>query len=134
MKRILIDTNAYVAFKRNDPDIVQLFRTVDYIAINAVVLGELLAGFRCGTRADINRRELDLFLASPRVFSLPITEETADFYALVFEQLRRKGLPIPTNDLWIAASAMQHGLGLVTLDGHFAHVEGLAMMLKGGTL
>ena len=90
-------------------------------------MGELLAGFAAGTREARNRAELARFLASPRVGILNVTADTADSYALVYAGLRRKGQPIPTNDLWIAASALEHGFGLLSLDAHFAHVEGLRL-------
>ncbi len=127
MKKILIDTNFYVAFKRQRKSTVELLRQVEYIGMNSVVLGELLAGFRCGMRESENRRELDRFLDSPRVEVLDIDEETADFYAGVFCALKEKGRPIPTNDLWIAASTLQHGLALATLDEHFEHIDGLLL-------
>lgn len=127
MKQILIDTNIYVAFKRRQPSVVELLRRVEYIGISTVVLGELLAGFRCGSREQENRRELDQFLDSPRVEILNIDEETADFYAEVFRALREKGRPIPSNDLWIAALTLRHGLALATLDEHFNQIDGLLL-------
>jgi predicted nucleic acid-binding protein len=125
VRPLLIDTNAYTAFKRGDADIVDALSWADSVGINSIVLGELLAGFAAGTREARNREELARFLASPRVEVLPISTRTADAYAMVYAGLRRKGMPIPTNDLWIAASAMETGAGLLTLDAHFSHVEGL---------
>jgi tRNA(fMet)-specific endonuclease VapC len=80
-----------------------------------------------GNRESKNRAELARFLDSPRVGVLPITADTADSYALVYAGLRRKGAPIPSNDLWIAATALEHGTALLSLDAHFAHVEGLRL-------
>lgn len=128
MNRILIDTNIYVAFKRDDQRVVDLLRKATSIALNAVVLGELLAGFRGGRHEDENRRQLDVFLDTPRVATLSVDEGTTDFFALVFNQLKAKGTPIPTNDIWIAASAMQHGLALASFDNHFTQVAGLNMV------
>lgn len=127
MKRIIIDTNFYVAFKRQDDVAVVTLKKTDYIAVNTVILGELLAGFRCGTRYERNREELDLFFDSPRVNLLPVDDVTAEFYAKIFADLKQKGRPIPTNDLWLAASAMQHGLALATYDDHFASISGLML-------
>ena len=132
MKRIAIDTNVYAAFKRGDPDVVKLLRGAEFIAVSSIVMGELLAGFRCGKRTEKNRQELEQFLTSPRVHLAGVDEETAEFYAVIFEQLRRKGQPIPTNDLWIAASAVQLGLGLATMDAHFRCIDGLVLVLSGG--
>ena len=127
MKKILVDTNVYVAFKRNDARAVELLRGVEYIGISAIVLGELLAGFRCGCKEKENRGELEQFLDSPRVEVLPVDEATTEFYASIFRALREKSRPIPTNDLWLAASTMRHGLALATLDEHFSQIDGLLL-------
>jgi tRNA(fMet)-specific endonuclease VapC len=125
MRSVLIDTNAYVAFKRGEPKILKVVSTADGLCMSVTVLGELLAGFAAGTKEQKNRDELSSFLDSPRVSVYPITEITADCYALIYAALRRKGQPIPTNDLWIAASALEHGAAILTLDAHFKHVDGL---------
>ncbi len=130
MKRIIIDTNFYVAFKKRDDVAVATLRKADYIAVNTVILGELLAGFRCGTREKQNREELDLFFDSPRVNFLSVDDETAEFFTQIFADLKQNGRPIPTNDLWIAASAMQHGLALATYDDHFKSIGGLLLANK----
>jgi len=86
-------------------------------------------GFRAGGKEEVNRRELNLFLESPRVQVLSMDEDTAEYYAKVFGDLKKKGRPIPTNDMWVAASAMQHGLWLASKDEHFQHVEGLLLLV-----
>ena len=125
MRSIVLDTNAYVAFKRGDENIVAVIQRCPDLLICATVLGELLAGFAAGTREAKNRQELSLFMQSPRVRDVSCGGITADNYALIYAALRRKGKPIPTNDLWIAASALEHGAGLLTLDAHFAEIDGL---------
>jgi predicted nucleic acid-binding protein len=130
MKRIIIDTNFYSAFKRNDTEALNLLRHAEYIGVNTVILGELLAGFRSGSRERQNRFELDQFLDSARVDTLAVDETTAEFYAQVFFELRQKGRPIPSNDLWLAASALQHGLALATYDDHFSAISGLLIAIK----
>jgi predicted nucleic acid-binding protein len=127
MKKILIDTNAYAAFKKNDAYAVNTFKTMEYIGINIIVLGELLSGFMGGTREATHRKELDQFLDSPRVHLVQVDEETAEFYARIYWDLKRKGRPIPSNDLWVAASAMRHGLALFTYDEHFGNIDGLIL-------
>ena len=127
MKQLLIDTNVYVAFKRNDSTVIELLRSVEKIAVNTVVLGELFAGFRGGIREVANRMELDQFLDSPRVEVLSLDESSAEFFSLIFNSLKQIGKPIPTNDIWIAASAMQHGQTLATLDNHFSYIAGLSL-------
>lgn len=125
MKPLLVDTSAYPAFMRGNSAIVEALAHAPRLFLNAVVLGELLGGFAAGSREAANRTELSRFLATPRVGLLPVTAETADSHALVYGGLRRRGQPIPTNDLWIAASALEHGCALLTLDAHFHQIEGL---------
>src|SRR6266702_821945 len=130
MKRIIIDTNFYAAFKRNDTEAVNLLKRAEYIGVNTVILGELLAGFRCGNRERENRMELDQFLDSARVDIVMVDDETSEFYAQVFSELRQKGRPIPSNDLWLAASALQHGLALATYDDHFRYISSILLALR----
>ena len=125
VRAIALDTNAYTAFKLGRPEAREIVRRADSIALSAVVAGELLAGFAAGARESRNRAELRQFLASPRVRIHAVNEATADFYARVYATLRRRGRPIPTNDLWIAASALQRGCGLYTYDAHFTEIDGL---------
>jgi len=125
MRPVLLNTNAYTAFMLGAPEVVDVVAHADELYLNSIVLGELLGGFAAGTREPKNRAELARFLDSPRLETLPITAQTADSYALVYAGLRRKGQPIPTNDLWIAVSALEHGAALLTRDAHFAHIDGL---------
>ncbi len=125
MRPIAIDTNADTAFKRGDAAIVSVLQHAPIIIVCAAVLGELLVGFAAGQRQGANRSELTKFLSVPRVKVVASTAATADLYALVYAALRRKGKPIPTNDLWIAASSLEHGAALLTLDAHFQHIDGL---------
>lgn len=125
MKKILLDTNAYVAFKKGNPDAIETLQLAEIIGICPVVLGELLAGFVNGSKETGNRLEMARFFDSPRVELLQLDNETAEFYAQIFHQLKNKGKPIPTNDLWIAASAIQHGYAIFTYDKHFLNIENL---------
>jgi tRNA(fMet)-specific endonuclease VapC len=125
VRTIHIDTNVYSAFRRGRPEIVEALAWADRLGISTVVLGELLAGFARGDREAKNRCELREFLDSPRVSVIPVTDLTADVYAQILTLLRRTGHPIPTNDVWIAACALEKGSGLLTLDAHFSHVAGL---------
>ena len=119
MTRILADTSAYSAFFRGHPGVKALFQKVDEIVVNPVVLGELRAGFMAGAHRRKNERELDLFLRSSRVSVASLDEETSGCYAAVVHGLRIAGTPVPTNDIWIAASAMQLGAHVLTTDEHF---------------
>ncbi len=130
MRKVLIDTNVYTAFKRDDPVIVDTFQHLDFIGINVTVLAELYAGFKGGNREKRNRTELEDFMNSSRVYFIGFDRDSADFYAKIFSNLKQKGTPIPTNDIWIAASAMQNGLGLFSLDNHYSNIEGLILQTK----
>lgn len=122
LKRIVVDTSAYAAFKRSHPLATEALRRAHEILLPAVVLGELLAGFESGSRRARNRQELDDFRRSMRVRHVPATEETAERYAYIYAHLRAVGRPIPTNDLWIAAAAMEHSADLLTADAHYQYV------------
>ena len=81
-----------------------------------------MAGFLMGRNEKRNRAILKDFLSSPRAIIAEIDEETSERYAVIVQSLRVKGKPIPTNDLWVAASAMQHGLKILTTDKHYLEV------------
>lgn len=122
MIRSFLDTSAYSAFRRGHPAIRHRIQEASEILLNAVVLGELRVGFLKGTRLDKNLAELAEFLASPRVSVVAISETTAERYATILRSLQQAGAPIPTNDVWIAASAMEHGAKLLTTDRHYSRV------------
>jgi len=130
MKRIAIDTNIYVAFKNNDADVVDVFRACDVIGVDIAVIAELYAGFSLGNKEAKNRRELETFLNAPRIEVLAHDVDTAEFYALIVKKLKAKGKPIPSNDIWIAANALKHGMALYSFDKHFDEIDGLLMVGK----
>jgi predicted nucleic acid-binding protein len=125
MRPVLFDTNAYASFKLGDDSTIEVMQYAETIGITPIVIGELLAGFDHGKKSKQNRLEFQQFLESPRVKIFSITADTAQFFSQVYYSLRMKGKPIPTNDMWIAAQAMEHGCVVCTLDKHFAYVEGL---------
>jgi tRNA(fMet)-specific endonuclease VapC len=120
--KVMMDTSAYAAFLRGSPEVKEAVQQADEIVFNPVVLGELIAGFLMGRNERKNRAILKDFFSSPRVIVAEIDEETSERYAVIVQSLRMKGTPIPTNDLWIAASAMQHGLKVLTTDKHYLEV------------
>ena len=125
MKRLAIDTNVYVAFKNNDADVVDVFSAGDVIGVDIAVIAELYAGFSLGGKEAKNRRELETFLNAARVDVLTHDVETAEYYAMIVKKLKAKGKPIPTNDIWIAANALKHGMALYSFDKHFDEIDGL---------
>lgn len=124
--KVLLDTNAYSELKRGHGKLADRIRRSSHVFVSAVVAGELLHGFRRGTSFERNRTELEQFLARSRVSLVEVDLETADRFGRIASRLRQQGKPIPTNDIWIAAHAMQHGAELLSFDGHFVHVDGLA--------
>ncbi len=124
--RILLDSNAYSRLKRGHHPIVELVQRSEAILLPDVVIGELLYGFRCGTRMERNVDELQAFLDSPYVTVPAMSLTTADRYARIASALRTKGFPIPSNDIWIAAHTMETGADLVSYDRHFERIDGLA--------
>lgn len=123
INQVLLDTSAYSALRRGHPEILGIIRRSDRIVFNPVIIGELLAGFKKGSRAGTNMSELSRLLESPRVTVVDITYTTAECYALIFDGLRKAGKPVPEHDVWISASAMEHGLLVVTTDHHFENVS-----------
>jgi len=119
---VALDTNAYSEFMRGESTRVQIVRSARRIFLPLIVLGELQAGFVAGNRESDNSANLQRFLNSARVSVLLPDEQTTHHYAQIHLQLRRQGLAIPTNDLWIAALTIQHGLILCTSDAHFKHI------------
>jgi tRNA(fMet)-specific endonuclease VapC len=128
IKRVLIDTNIYSELLRGNKSVADLLKKPDIIAFSVISIAELLSGFKNGDREKENLEELDQFIYSPRVVVYDIDTETSEFYAKIYDELKRSGDPIPTNDLWIAALTLQHGTKLFTLDKHFKKVPGLFLI------
>jgi tRNA(fMet)-specific endonuclease VapC len=127
--KILLDTSAYVGFKRNVINIVEIIVNSDIILFSPIVLGELIFGFRNGTKYNQNMHELNQFMQHEAVNILQLGQTTSDRYARIATQLKTQGTPIPTNDIWIAAQTMEHGAELITSDHHFELVPGLVHTL-----
>lgn len=124
--KLLLDTNAYSAMVHQHEMVQDHVRRARSIVFSAVVVGELLHGFRGGSKFNWNLHELRRFLAQPETTLLHVTWDTADRYSRIIDSLQRKGKPIPSNDVWIAAHAMETGADLISFDQHFAQVDGLA--------
>ena len=128
MNGMLIDTNVYSNAMRGEGSVVATLRRASHIGIASISIGELLSGFKGGTNEQENRAQLAEFLDTPRVALYGVSEDTAEFYASILDGLRDSGTPIPTNDIWIAAVALEHGLRLFSMDHHFGAVAGLLLV------
>lgn len=124
--KILLDTNAYSALRRNHQTVAELVQDSEEVLLSTIVVGELLYGFRNGSRYDANVRALTEFLEDPNVRIVPVTWDTADLFGLISADLRKKGRPIPTNDIWIAAHAHETGAKLISSDPHYGYIDGLS--------
>jgi predicted nucleic acid-binding protein len=126
--RLLLDTNRYTDFVRGETAAVQTIQAATKIFLPFVSLAELRAGFACGKRARENEATLTRILQRATVSALYADAGTTHHYAAIYLQLRRQGTPIPTNDIWIAALAVQHELVLFSRDPHFQHIPQLALI------
>ena len=120
---MILDTNALSAFVDGDPAVGEVLRMQQRAAIPVIVLGEFRYGIALSRRRSSYERWLDSHLSQFDV--LPVTEETAAAHAAVRVSLKRSGRPIPANDVWIAALALQHRLPVLSRDEHFDVVPDL---------
>ena len=125
MRALLLDTTAYVKYLRGDQRVLDALAGAGLIYMSVFVLGELYAGFRYGSMEKVNRRILESFLGKPVVRVLEATRETAEYFGLIKASLKKAGQPLPLNDVWIAAQALETGSVLLTYDAHFSAVPGL---------
>lgn len=122
---LLLDTSAYSGFNRGDKRLKDYFRPDCVILVPLVVIGELRAGFALGAKKDENEALLQKLLDSPNVSTVTISDNTTKLFAAIFQRLKLAGTPINTNDMWIAALALEHDCLLVTLDSDFKRVPDL---------
>ena len=127
--KIMLDTSAYVGFKQNITEVVEIIVKSEIILFSPVVLGELMFGFRSGTKFKKNMYDLNEFLNHDVVELLNMGKITSDRYSRIATQLKQQGTPIPTNDIWIAAQSIEHGAELITSDQHFEKISGLVYTL-----
>ena len=138
--KLLLDTNAYSGLMKvvdregnhvsdeGKRKLVEYVRLAEKICMSAIVVGELIAGFRYGKLYEKNIWILEKFLAEPFVEFIPVSRESCDRFALIWNQLRKRGRPVPTNDIWIAAHVQQTGADFLTSDRHFDQIDGLPVI------
>lgn len=127
MKSIIFDTNAYSNFKKGDPRIIKEIENCDKLIIASISVGELYSGFYKGDRFEDNEKELKQFLNNIYVKVIDMSINTAKIYGKIYSILVKKGTPIPTNDIWIAACAIETNSTLVTYDKHFLNIPHLKL-------
>jgi tRNA(fMet)-specific endonuclease VapC len=121
--RYLLDTNIAIALLNGDPAIAQRLEALQTVRLSVTIVGELLYGAEKSQQTAANRQRLQPLI--DRLVTICPDLETADHYAKIKNQLRKKGRPIPENDIWIAAIAIQHDLILITRDSDFDAIDGL---------
>ena len=119
--RYLLDTNIIIALFAQEEDVQQRLDQAEQVFLSSIVLGELYYGAEKSTRIDENIQRIDEFAFSTALIGC--NQETARQYGRIKSILRAKGRPIPENDIWIAAQALQHQLTLVARDDHFQEVD-----------
>jgi len=123
--RVALDTNRLTDLFQGDAELAEFLATCDEVWIPLIVLAEIKAGFYGGTQHHRNEVLLRKLMAKPTVEVLLPGRETAEQYARLFVQLKRAGTPVPDNDLWIAALALENDLTLITRDRHFDNIPQL---------
>ena len=129
MKRIVIDTNVYSFLLRGRKDIAQFLSTYGSVLVPAVVLGELEAGFRKGSRYEQNKTALKKFLFVPSDRVLDVSSAAAETYGPIYAEIQAVGAMISINDVWTAAQEMSENAPLVTFDAHFRRIAVLNLIL-----
>jgi len=124
--KIVLDTNVVIRLINDDRGIADSIRGYQHIYIPSVVLGELYFGAFRSAKVEANLDRINLFIRDSDLLALDRT--TAYFYGRLKQQLFSMGRPIPENDLWIAAIAVQHQADIATLDRHFDSVDGLTVV------
>jgi len=122
-KLFLLDTNIVIALFANEVGVVKNIANAEGVFVPSVVFGELLYGAELSSRKDQNIKKLQEFSTACHI--LDCNYETAKNYSLVKSFLKKKGKPIPENDVWIAATAVQYQLVLATRDRHFDGIKNL---------
>ena len=127
MNKVLLDTNAYTKLLAGEARIVDIIGNVQTVYMSIFVLGELYSGFAGGQKEKENQEVLCNFLHKSPVKILNATSETAEIFGQAKHSLKRAGTPIPINNVWIRAHALESGSVLITFDKHFQQVPGLRL-------
>ena len=123
--KVCLDTNAYSSLRRGNERLLGLLNECDEILMPAATYAELTYGFLRGGKLNENELLLNSFLAEDHVSFQPVTQSIAERWGYVKAVLAQKGTPIPENDIWIAATALETGARLISYDHHFDLVGGL---------
>jgi tRNA(fMet)-specific endonuclease VapC len=126
--RLLIDSNRLIDFCAGAEEVIRVLESAALLYIPFVVLAEIRAGALVTKRGQNQVRVLQTLLNQPGVHSLHSSDSTTHHYSSIYTQLKKAGTPIPTNDIWIAALAIEHDLILYSRDAHFDQIPSLAQL------
>ena len=129
MSSVVLDTNVLIRMLAAMDRIPASFSQYERVLIPSVVIGEYRAGLFANNAGIQAARKLDEYMGRATVDTIPVTDRTAELYAKVYQALRAQGTPIPQNDRWIAASALEHGADIATHDEHFRLVPMLTVIV-----
>ena len=130
MNAAVIDTNVLIDCFQRGGGAADAISDYDRIHVCPAVIGEFKSGIDTGTKRGRKAKErLDEFLDDPAVEIVPCTDETAEYYARIYRTLKENGTPLPTNDIWIASAALEHGATVISGDGHFSRIPMLKVAL-----
>ncbi len=129
MKSIVLDTNLLIKLFEREIALPKDFERYDNMLLPVTVIGEYRAGLFDTAKGEENKKKLAFYLSKSSVNAVPVTERTTELYAKVYQALRKQGTPIPQNDMWIAASALEHGADIATTDEHFRLVPMLTVIV-----
>lgn len=121
----LLDTNIVIALFKQDASVIEKLKMASQVYHSSVVIGELYYGAYHSTRKEENTERIEEYVNNTIILSCD--EYTSKVYGQIKANLKKKGTPIPENDIWIAATAIQYDLILVSRDQHFDHINNLSL-------
>jgi len=124
---IILDTNAYSQLQKGDFLVKKEILSSSLTLISSISLGELYRGFKIGSKETFNNKALDNFLKGRNIRVIDVSRKTSKIYGEISSLLRKQGTPLPINDIWIAASAIETNSTLVTYDKHFLSIPHLKL-------
>jgi tRNA(fMet)-specific endonuclease VapC len=127
IRTYLFDTNIFVDILRGVASTIEMANSFESLHISAIVLGELYYGAHYSGKAE--QKLIKIEALTTDLIVMPVTKRTAELFGEIKTSLRKKGNPIPENDIWIAATAMEHDLTVLTGDKHFENIDGLKLEL-----
>lgn len=130
MQPLLLDTNVLIRFFNDDEPLSEMIEQAESVVVHPAVYAEFLSGLNKSTKGGkALRQKIEEFLDEPVVSQCDISALTATYYRKIYQFLKSQGKMIPQNDIWIAASALEHGYEIYTHDQHFELIPMLQMMI-----